>query len=120
MRQKKYSELKDTLINKDKISSISEMQTKYETEKKEQEIELLAEKNKTSLAERNALIAGSLGLILGRFVLLYAYYQRRKNALKVNWWEACPIQQDNGDFAQACRSKSSPIRGVYILSLPSQ
>ncbi len=80
--QKKYSELKDTLINKDKISSISEMQTKYETEKKEQEIELLAEKNKTSLAERNALIAGSLGLILGLFVLLYAYYQRRKNALK--------------------------------------
>lgn len=80
--QKKYSELKDTLINKDKISSISEMQTIYETEKKEQKIELLAEKNKTSLAERNAMIAGSLGLLLGLFILLYAYYQRRKNALK--------------------------------------
>ncbi len=80
--QKKFSQLKDTLINKDKVASISEMQTKYETEKKEQKIELLAEKNKTSLAERNALFAGGLLLLMGLFIALYAYYQRRKNALK--------------------------------------
>jgi len=51
-----YSDLKDSLLDSEKISSISEMQTKYETEKKVQEINLLNEQNKWQVLERNIFI----------------------------------------------------------------
>ena len=51
-----YSDLKDSLLDSEKISSISEMQTKYETEKKVQEINLLNEQNKWQVSERNIFI----------------------------------------------------------------
>ena len=51
-----YSDLKDSLLDSEKISSISGMQTKYETEKKVQEINLLNEQNKWQVSERNIFI----------------------------------------------------------------
>lgn len=55
--------LNDSLMNEEKISSIAEMQTKYETEKKEKQIEILHEQNETKRKQRNGLIAGSALLI---------------------------------------------------------
>lgn len=74
--------LNDSLLNAEKITSISEMQTKYETEKKEQQIVLLDEQNKTKSAQRNFFIAGSIVLLLGLFVLGFYYLQRDRLAKK--------------------------------------
>jgi len=77
-----YNLMNDSLLNAEKISSISEMQTKYDTEKKEQQIVLLDQQNKTKAAQRNALIAGSAVLLLALFVLGFYYIQRNKIARK--------------------------------------
>ena len=77
-----YTGLRDSLLNEEKVSSIAEMQTKYDTEKKEQQIVLLDEQNKTKAAQRNALIAGSILLLLSLFVLGFYYLQRNKLAKK--------------------------------------
>jgi len=73
-----YTSLRDSLLNEEKISSIAEMQTKYDTEKKEQQIVLLDEQGKTRKAQRNFFIAGSVVLLLGLFVLGFYYWQRQK------------------------------------------
>lgn len=77
-----YTGLRDSLLNEEKIASISEMQTKYDTEKKEQQIVLLDEQGKTRKAQRNFFIAGSVVLLLGLFVLGFYYRQRQKLAKK--------------------------------------
>lgn len=77
-----FTALSDSLLNAEKISSISDMQVKYETEKKEQQITLLDEQNKTRSAQRNFFIAGSVVLLLGFFVLGFYYLQRNKLAKK--------------------------------------
>lgn len=77
-----FSTLNDSLLNAEKISSISEMQIKYDTEKKEQQIALLDEQSKTRTAQRNFFIAGSMLLLLGLFALAFYYVQRQKLAKK--------------------------------------
>jgi signal transduction histidine kinase len=77
-----FNMLNDSILNAEKISSISEMQTKYETAKKEQQIILLDQQNKTKAAQRNALIAGSTLLLLALFILGFYYVQRNKISRK--------------------------------------
>ncbi|MBL4708221.1 MAG: sensor histidine kinase [Flavobacteriales bacterium] len=79
---KNYSRLQDSLLNLEKISSIAEMQTKYETEKKEQQIVLLGEQNKTKEAQRNLLLAAASALLLVVLILGVLYVQRKKIAKK--------------------------------------
>jgi adenylate cyclase len=54
-----FTSLNDSLLNREKISSIAEMQTKYETEKKEQQIVLLDAQNITRSVQRNFFIVGT-------------------------------------------------------------
>lgn len=75
---KEYVYYKDSVLDEEKISSIAEMQTKYDTEKKEQQILLLDEQNKTKAAQRNVFIAGTIVLFLGLFILGFYYRQRVK------------------------------------------
>lgn len=77
-----YAQLSDSLLNHDKVKQIAEMQTKYETEKKEDEIILLNQENKTKVAQRNFFIAGSIILVLGIFILGFYYIQRNRLAKK--------------------------------------
>ena len=80
---KEYHALKDSLTQEQSEYNIQELQTKYDTEKKEQEIALLSEKEKLQTAEitavrnRNFLLLGLLGMLLlggGAF-----YYRRQLN-----------------------------------------
>lgn len=80
--QLKYSDLKDSVLNTNKLSSIAEMQTKYETEKKEQQIVLLDEQNKTQKAEKNFLLAASAVLLLVLTALGVYFVQRNRIAKK--------------------------------------
>ncbi len=73
-----YSTLNDSLLNSEKVSQIAEMQTKYQTEKKEQQINLLAQENKAKVAERNFFIIGSVLLLISLIIFILYYFQRNK------------------------------------------
>ena len=80
--QVKYTTLNDSLLNNEKIKQIAEMRTRYETEKKEQQIILLNEQNRTKLAQRNFFIAGTAILLLILLGLSFYYTQRHKIVIK--------------------------------------
>jgi adenylate cyclase len=72
---RQYSAISDSLLNSDKISSISEMQTKYETEKKQEQIAFLDKQTKSRARQRNAFVGGSVVLAS---LLLVVIWQRNK------------------------------------------
>ncbi|MEQ9186990.1 MAG: sensor histidine kinase [Cryomorphaceae bacterium] len=80
--QRRFARAQDSVLNEEKVTSIAEMQTRYDTEKKEQEILLLDERSRTRTAQRNALLAGAAVLLLALFLLGFAYVQRRRLAKK--------------------------------------
>lgn len=92
---KKYSEIKDSLLNEESSRQITEMQTKYESEKKQKEIVLL-QKNKelqdTELAKKKeevkkqntqkiAFGAGLVLVLILALVIFRGYKQKEKSNL---------------------------------------
>jgi len=75
---KQYQILKDSIFNEENQSFIEELETKYETEKKEQEIAILSEKHNRAKVERNGLIGGAIALVALFSTLFYAMRQRIK------------------------------------------
>ncbi len=81
-----YISLKDSLFDYEKTKAIAEIQAKYETNKKQQEIEnqrLLIERNELEYIRKKsqlhfALIASSL-LVMLIFLLFLGYWQKNKN-----------------------------------------
>lgn len=80
--QLQYTALSDSIMSEEKISSISEMQTKYATTQKEQQIILLDEQGKTRKAQRNFFFAVTIVFVLGFCILGFYYIQRQKLAKK--------------------------------------
>lgn len=78
-----YLHLHDSLINISKVESLTEMQTKYETEKKIQQIELLNQKTKAQQAERNFILAVAMVLLL-MLISLGIYFIQRNRIAKRN------------------------------------
>ncbi|MBU0765856.1 MAG: tetratricopeptide repeat protein, partial [Bacteroidetes bacterium] len=88
-----YSEVKDTIINEESRKQIAEMQTKYETEKKEKEIELLNKEKQLQAVEiekrdaevkkkniqRNAFIGGFVMVALLAVVTFMGFRQKKKS-----------------------------------------
>ncbi len=81
-----YSELKDTVFREDYLEQIAELQTKYETKEKEQEIELqkaeIAQKNLENKRQKILILSIGLGfvLILLFSALLYKQFREKKKA----------------------------------------
>ena len=67
--------INDSLLNAEKVSSLAEMQTKYETELKEEQIKTLDNKNRVRSVQRNASLAASFGLLV---VAVVFFRQRNK------------------------------------------
>ncbi|HMJ69838.1 MAG TPA: tetratricopeptide repeat protein [Cyclobacteriaceae bacterium] len=78
-----YDVLKDTLFKDEKTKAIAELQTKYETEKKESEIRFLRQENdlKDSRLERNQALVGTLFLLVTALVA-FGYMVKNRMALK--------------------------------------
>lgn len=81
-----YISTRDSMFREEKTKAITEMQTKYETEKKQQEIEkqqLVIEKqeveNRRQRNIRNFFIAGSLLLALLAFAIFRGYQQKKRS-----------------------------------------
>lgn len=69
--QEELTIVKDSLFDREQEQQIAEMQTRYETEQKEQEIALLRARQERAGLLRNALIGG-LALILVIGILIYS------------------------------------------------
>jgi len=76
---------KDSLINEDSQRQISELQLQYETEKKDQEIELLNKDNEIKSLQlskqkaiRHGMIAGIILLFITGFLLFRSFQLRKK------------------------------------------
>ncbi len=69
------AELADSLLTAEKISSISEVQTKYESEKKEQQIAALEADKLVKQRQRNLTL---LGLVVLLVIAVVLYVQRRR------------------------------------------
>jgi tetratricopeptide (TPR) repeat protein len=80
---KEYCRLKDSLFNAEKYKSITEMEVKYQTEKRENEMALLTERNevqKLKLDRRNRVYFTSLTGI--GLILIIAYILLRNRQLR--------------------------------------
>jgi two-component system, NarL family, sensor kinase len=81
----KHIALKDSLFNTEVVTTTAEMQTKYETEKKEAENKLLSQQNEiTTLALQTkriqvALLIGSLAFFIVIAFLGYTRYKHKKD-----------------------------------------
>ena len=88
---KSYSDLNDTIFNTEKYKSIKEMEMKFETEKKEQQVALLSEKNKIQelqLSKRKRIIVASavifvLSILLGYIILRNSRLRARHKSLEL-------------------------------------
>ncbi len=81
---------RDSLFNEEQTRIIEEMDTKYETEKKQQQIELqetqIVARDATIQQQktlRNALIAGLFGVVMIIIVVVFAYVQKRRDNQKI-------------------------------------
>lgn len=70
--------LRDSVFNENKTRIIDELQTKYETEKKEQQIKILNVENKTRSLQRNILFTGSIALLITITGLIFIFSQQRR------------------------------------------
>ena len=83
----KLVEVKDSIFSEESNKQILELKTQYETEKKEQEIELLSVENQLKETEiqiaNNRLMAaiGASGLLLATIFLLFNRYKHKQRAL---------------------------------------
>ena len=78
-----YSQLKDSLLNEESSKQITEMQTKYETEKKEQQITLLNKDKELQDAQlnRQKIIIWSVagGLLVVLTLSIFIFRERKKS-----------------------------------------
>ena len=80
---RKYNVVKDSLYEDQKTKAIAELQTRYETGKKESEIKLLRQENdlKDSRLERNQALVGGLVLLVSALFVV-GYMIRNRMTLK--------------------------------------
>ena len=74
-----YAAVKDSVYNGNRIKQIAEMQTKYETEKKEQKIASLQIETRNETFKRNAYALGFIGtFVIAGLVIGWLNYRIRK------------------------------------------
>ncbi len=82
---KKVMELKDSILNEDKLKQINEVEIRYETSKKDQEIELLSKENevKEARVQQQAIVRNALiGIIILIAILAFSVYYTLRQKLK--------------------------------------
>lgn len=112
--QRKYSDIRDTLLSEENARNIAELQAKYEIEKKEKELALLRTegellKRESEISEleanRNLTIAwasgGGLFLVLMMALLLYSRYQIKNRANQRLEEQNAVIAQKNKDITDS-------------------
>jgi tetratricopeptide (TPR) repeat protein len=78
---KKYSGLKDSLFNSEKYRAITEIETKYKTEKKEQQLELFTERNELQglkLRQRSRFIISLIIFMVLVIIMGYLFFRNSR------------------------------------------
>ena len=109
----KFISLKDSIYNESNSKQIAEMQTKYESEKKEKENELLRKNNEIQNLEitkqtniRNSFIGFSILIILIIIILLNRFASKKKtNQLLIIKNEVISNQRDELKIVNATKDK---------------
>ncbi|MCH8317951.1 MAG: tetratricopeptide repeat protein [Bacteroidetes bacterium] len=81
-----YSEVKDSILNKESSKQIAEMEAKYETEKKEKEIEILKkneELQKAEIEQQELLIYSIIGGSVLVLIIIIVLYNRNRIKYKL-------------------------------------
>ena len=73
-----YADLKDSLFNADVSEQINEMQAKYESEKKQKEIELLTKDQEKQSIVNKAIMAVAALVVLIAFFVFRSYLMKKK------------------------------------------
>lgn len=73
----KYSEIKDSLLDRDRLQQLENLREQYESEQREQTIDMLTLEAETAIFRRNAYLAS--GLLISIILLLLYSSQRIKN-----------------------------------------
>lgn len=73
-----YDQLKDSLINKESLKQVTEIQAKYEAEKKEAQIALLKKENNNKAMQRNGLVVILILIAAYAGFIVYSYYSKQK------------------------------------------
>jgi len=84
---RKYSDLKDSIFNEHKYSALAELEIKYETEKKEQQLALFSEQSEVQrlrILQRNRMLlaTGATAILLLLIIYLLFQQSRVKNRQK--------------------------------------
>jgi len=79
---KLYATLNDSFFHDDLTNKIAEMQIKYETEKKEKEIEILTKEQEKQIQFRNFLIFISGLIFIVAILLLYLYRLKKREFIQ--------------------------------------
>ncbi len=96
-----YYTLKDTTFNKDNFKQLAELTTRYETDKKEQEIELLTKDQeiKAKIIKQQQLVRwgliGGVGLLLISIISVFRRYRFKQKANLILEKQKTEISQKN-------------------------
>ena len=96
---KRFHTLSDSVYNSEKSAQIAEMQTKYETEKKELEIQNLSQENEIkelAIQRKNGLILGGAAAIILMLLLIYLFVKQLRAKQKQKMIEAVLLERDKG------------------------
>jgi serine phosphatase RsbU (regulator of sigma subunit) len=104
---KKYIEINDSIFNSEKSNQITEMQEKYDSNKKQQEIEL----QNTLIAKQNAEVeqqttqkfAFGIGFVLALGLLFIAYrgYSQKQKANKIILLQKSIVEEKNREITDS-------------------
>lgn len=88
--EKKYSAIKDSIYTGDKMKEIEHLNVKYQTEKKEQQLEL----QKSEISKKNFLLWGFVGFAALLIVAGISFYRKRQIQNEMNLQSEVIKQQD--------------------------
>ena len=125
-----YITTQDSMFSEEKTKALQEMETKYETEKKQQQIELqetqIAKKDleiKQQKTLRNALMGGLGAFVIIILLVVYAYMQKKKDNIKITIQKDTIGKQkeeitDSIRYAKRIQSAVLPPAEMLSASLP--
>ncbi len=102
--KERFMEIQDSIFNKEKINSITELEEKYKSKQREAENELLKSKAKEQeyIIQRRSYIAIAFGIIsLFIGIIGYIYYKNYKSKEKINKELEARVQQRTEDLLVA-------------------
>ncbi|MBI9066086.1 MAG: tetratricopeptide repeat protein [Salinivirgaceae bacterium] len=114
---KSYTSIKDTLFNKEKQKTLSELEIKYQTKQKEHEISILNQKNleneliinKEKLQKARSLSLLILISILALIIILSLIYRSQKRKRLVKEKEEKLIQDAKIEIEQITKDKNAEL-----------